>query len=271
MGVKKLFTASLLLILLVLPALAYASIPARPETLTFVNDFANLLTPNEEQDLTGVLAGIETATSAEVVIVTVRTLGGTDVFAYAQQLFTAWGIGKRDKNNGLLLLVSTQEREFRFHTGYGLEGALPDGHLGSLFRAHIVPSFGEGRFFDGLRGVLMASDGIVVRLEREYNVTIERGAIAPQTTAGPAMFLEGGLNLLVVIVLLLLLSTRGGRGLLWFLLGHSIGSMNRRNRGGPFGGGFGGDLAGVAQAAVARAVAGSLAETHGALYPQEGR
>jgi len=238
MGVKKLFTAFLLLILLVLPALAYASIPARPGTLTFVNDFANLLTPSEEQDLTGVLAGIETATSAEVVIVTVRTLGGTDVFEYAQQLFTEWGIGKRDKNNGLLLLVSTAEREFRFHIGYGLEGALPDGHLGSLFRAQIVPNFGEGRFFDGLRGVLMASDGIVARLEREYNVTIERGALAAQTTAGPARLLESGLNILVVIILLLLLSTRGGRGLLWFFLGHSIGNMNRR--GGPFGGGFGG-------------------------------
>ncbi len=191
------------------------------------------------------LAGIEAATSAEVVIVTVPTLGELTAFDYAQRLFTQWGIGKRDKNNGLLMLVSTREREFRFQTGYGLEGALPDGHLGSLYRAHIIPEFGQGRFFDGLRAVLLANEGIVRRLEREYNVTIDSRALgAPRASAGPARYLEGGLNLLVVIILILMLSTRGGRGLLWFLLGHSIGSMNRRGRGGGFGGGFGGGRSG---------------------------
>lgn len=243
---KRTLSVTLLLFLLLSAAIGHAAIPERPRELTFVNDLAGLLSAGEEQNLTAVLAGIEQATTAEVVIVTVPTLGRLTAFDFAQRLFTQWGIGKRDQNNGLLLLVSTEEREFRFHTGYGLEGALPDGHLGSLHRAHIVPAFGQGRFYDGFLAVLLADDGIVKRLEREYNVTVDVGTVTQAQVGRQTQgYLGGGLNILVVLILILMLSTRGGRGLLWFLLGHSIGNMNRRGRGGPFGGGgFGGGFGG---------------------------
>jgi len=230
------------LLVLSLPGLVDAKVPARPAQLTFVNDYANILSPSQRDALTQVMHSIEQTTTAEVVLVTMPELGGIEVFDFSQRLFTEWGIGKRDSSNGLLMLVSLREREFRFHTGYGLEGPLPDAFLGALIRQYIEPAFGEGRFYDGLAQALLSSDGIVPRLEREYKVTIDKTAIAvPGTAEASAANMVGSLGFLILIVLLL--ATRGGRNLLWFLLGTSIGRSSRgfggNNRGG-FGGGFGG-------------------------------
>jgi len=240
---KRALAVTLALLLIIsFPSLVDARVPARPAQLTFVNDHANILSPSQRDALTQVLHSIEQTTTAEVVLVTMPDLGGRTAFDFAQQLFTEWGIGKRDKNNGLLMLISLREREFRFHTGYGLEGPLPDAFLGSLIRQHITPAFGEGRFYDGLAQALLSSDGIVPRLEREYNVTIDKTAIAvPGSPEASVANIVGSLGFLILIVLLL--ATRGGRNLLWFLLGTSMGRSSRgfggNNRGG-FGGGFGG-------------------------------
>jgi len=241
--------ALVLLFILFLPAVALAQVPARPAQLTFVNDFASILSASQNDALTQVLQGIEQATTAEVVIVTMPNLGGMEAFTFAQRLFTEWGIGKRDKNNGMLMLVSIGEREFRFHTGYGLEGVLPDSYLGALMRQYITPAFGEGRFYDGLASALLSTDGIVPRLEREYNVQIDTTAIAipGEATASWTDMLGSGVFFLLILALLM---TRGGRSMLWFLLGHGLGSLaqgrnGRGGRGGGFGGGgFGGGFGG---------------------------
>ena len=233
-----------LLLLLFLPAMALAQVPARPAQLTFVNDFARVLSPSQNDALTQILQATEQATTAEIVIVTMPNLGGEDAFTFAQRLFTEWGIGKREKNNGMLILVSMGEREFRFHTGYGLEGVLPDSYLGALMRQYITPAFGEGRFYDGLASALLSTDGIIPRLEREYNVQIDRTAIAipGETTATWTDMLGSGVFFLLILALLM---TRGGRSMLWFLLGHGLGSLTRGGRGGGFGGGgFGGGRSG---------------------------
>jgi len=234
--------ALIFILLLFVPAISFAAVPARPAELTFVNDFAKILSPSQSDTLTQVLQGIEQATTAELVIVTMPNLGGETALTFSQRLFSEWGIGKREKNNGMLILVSIEEREFRFHTGYGLEGVLPDSYLGALMRQYITPAFGEGRFYDGLALALLSTDGIVPRLEREHNVTIDTTAVAipGENTASWADMLGSGVFLVIILALLM---TRGGRSMLWFLLGHGLGSMNRGGRGGRgggFGGGFGG-------------------------------
>ncbi|MBT9136232.1 MAG: hypothetical protein DDT34_01306 [Firmicutes bacterium] len=239
---RALALALMMLFLVLLPSAAAGQVPARPPQLTFVNDYANLLSASQRDALTQVLQGIEQSTTAEMVVVTVPDLGGADAFSFSQQLFTEWGLGKRDKNNGLLILVSLREREFRFHTGYGLEGLLPDSYLGGLIRQYITPAFGEGRFYDGLALALLSADGIVPRLEREYNVKIDATGVAlPGTGEASLANMLGGATFFVIFLLLMM--TRGGRGMLWFLLGHSMGRSSRgfggNNRGGFGGGGFG--------------------------------
>lgn len=243
---KRTFAIALLLLVL-LPAVVFASIPAKPSQLTFVNDYANVLSTSQEQELSQVLAAIEQATGAEVVIVTVKSLGNSDAFSYAQSLYSSWGIGKADKNNGLLILAAINDREFRFHTGYGLEGPLPDGFLGSLYREHIVPTFQQQRYYDGLMRVLISNSGIVPALEREYNVKITTSATVPSRSAEE--WVGDNLSKIITLIIIMMLFTRGGRGILWFLLGHSMGRGGYRGgsfRGGSFGGGrgFGGGRSG---------------------------
>src|SRR6188768_2722830 len=68
------------------------------------------------------LAQLEKETTVQVAVVAVRSIGDADIFNFAQQLFTLWGIGKAKKDNGLLILLVVDQRTVRFHTGYGLEG-----------------------------------------------------------------------------------------------------------------------------------------------------
>ena len=94
-----------------------------------VNDFAEVL---EASQRSGLETQLDRATSAEVAVVTVRTLGGHTVEEYATALFNAWGIGKQDRDNGVLILVAVDDRAMRIDVGYGLEGILPDGLAGSI-------------------------------------------------------------------------------------------------------------------------------------------
>lgn len=242
---KKTLAISLLLFVL-LPAIAFAAIPSKPSQLTFVNDFANVLSATQEGELSQVLAAIEQATGAEVIIVTVSSLGNDDAFSFAQSLYTTWGIGKADKSNGLLILAAINDREFRFHTGYGLEGPLPDSYLGSLYREYIIPAFGQERYYDGLMRVLITDKGILPALEKEYNVKINTDATLPSRSAEE--WTQDALSKIIPIIVILMLFTRGGRSLLWFLLGTSMGrGFGGSTRGGSFGGGgrgFGGGRSG---------------------------
>lgn len=238
---RRLTFLALLLLLVASAFPGQAQVPQRPAELTFVNDYAGIFSTAERQQLGSLLSGIEKATGAEVVLVTVSDLSGGDVFSYAQDLFTNWGIGKRGIDNGLLVLVTMQEREFRFHTGYGLEGALPDVVLSRLYREQIVPNFAQGRYFEGLMRALVG--GIVPALESEYGVTISLDNTAQRFVPVQQPFIERYGALIMLIVLLALLSNRPGRAFLWFMLRSS--SMGRGSRG--FGGGgrsFGGGRSG---------------------------
>lgn len=235
-------TLLVLLLLAAFAAPAQAQIPPKPAELTFVNDYAGILSTSERQQMTSLLSGIERATGAEVIVVAAANLGGSDAFSFAQSLFTQWGIGKSGADNGLLILFALQEREFRFHTGYGLEAALPDVVLSRLYREQIVPSFAQGRYFEGLMRAL--AGGIVPALEREYGKTISLDSDAQRFALTPESFVERYGTLLILLVLLALISNRPGRALLWFMLRSS--SMGRG--GGGFGGGgrrgFGGGRSG---------------------------
>lgn len=116
-----------------------------------VNDFAAVLDPGERADLERQLADLEVATSAEVALVTVNTLSGRPIEEYANALFNTWGIGKKGRDNGLLVLVALQDRAMRIEVGYGLEGILPDILAGAVIRETFLPPFGNGDYVTGVR------------------------------------------------------------------------------------------------------------------------
>lgn len=110
-----------------------------PTSKFYVNDYANLLTEDTKQYIIQTNQKLEEKTGAQIVVVTVQNLEGMTIEQYANELFRKFGIGDKDKNNGLLLLCSYQDRKFRVEVGYGLEGILNDGKTGRMQDEYIIP------------------------------------------------------------------------------------------------------------------------------------
>jgi uncharacterized protein len=116
----------------------------------FVNDFAGVLSAADRQRLEELASSLEARTGVEMAIVTVRTTGDVTIQMYAVRLFEAWGIGKRGRDNGILVLAAMEDRRVWVEVGYGLEGVLPDGKVGAILDRYLLPAFKEGRYGDGL-------------------------------------------------------------------------------------------------------------------------
>jgi uncharacterized protein len=99
---------------------------------TWVTDTAGALRPDTVARLNAMLADLAARTGAEMAVVVIKSLDGLSVEEAAVKLFEMWGIGKKDKDTGLLFLWSTGDRRLRLEVGYGLEGALPDGKVGAI-------------------------------------------------------------------------------------------------------------------------------------------
>jgi uncharacterized protein len=129
-----------------------------------VHDFANVLSDAQEQELENLSREVDDATTAELAVVTIGSLEGMTVDEYANALFREWGIGKRDVNNGVLLLVAPKEKRMRIEVGYGLEPLITDAMSGEVADRAIIPRFKEGDMAGGivagaqsLAGVLKAN------------------------------------------------------------------------------------------------------------------
>lgn len=150
------------ILFIIVLGLLFFAIPFASHAVTFpkyedyVNDFAEILSPEEELSIETLVTAFEAETTNEIVVVTVKSLEGLSVFDYSQGLFTEWGIGKREKNNGILFLVAPTEREAFVNVGKGLEGALPDSLTGIILRNDVRPHFVEDNYADGIKSGVVA-------------------------------------------------------------------------------------------------------------------
>ncbi len=115
-----------------------------------VYDRANLLTEAAENSLNQQLIQLERETSAEVAVLTVDDTGGASIEDFAQQTFNEWGIGKREFNNGVLIIVAVLTRKTRIHVGYGLEDLLTDSLCGEILDEKAIPFFKQGNYQEGI-------------------------------------------------------------------------------------------------------------------------
>jgi len=151
---------SVLLSFILVPFVVHAFVvPERPTG--FVQDFAKILTDEQVTQLETTLQFFEKNTTNEIAVVTIQSLDGDAIENVAQEIFTKWGIGKKDKNNGVLLLVSLSDRKTRIHTGYGVEGDLTDIGTSYIQREVITPAFRDEDYFGGLNG---AVDKMIIAL-----------------------------------------------------------------------------------------------------------
>jgi len=155
MKFRVLIIVGLVFALAIPVALAYRS-PGKPTN--YVNDYAGMLSAGEKGALNNQLAGNEADSSNEIAVVTIPTLmeGTTegslieDIVPYGTALFNEWGIGKKDKDNGVLLLVAKDQKKIRIEVGYGLSGALTDAISSRIIREKIIPAFNAGNYGQGI-------------------------------------------------------------------------------------------------------------------------
>lgn len=222
----------------------------KPNPPRAVNDFGDFLEPFQEEALEMKIRAYNDSTSSAIVIVTLPELGGFEIEEVALEYLRDWGIGVKEKDNGVLLLVSKQERRARIETGYGMEGVLPDITSKQIIDQRMMPYFKEQDYYRGFDNAVQA---IIQAAAGEFK--------ADKTKSG-----KGGINPKMIIILVIIfyliisaigrggggrngtyMSRRGSRGfgsaLPWFLAGNILGGGGSSGGGG-FGGGGGGGFGG---------------------------
>jgi uncharacterized protein len=161
--------------------------PAFPALTGRVVDQAQILDAAARTRIEGKLEQLESKTSNQLVVVTLRSLQGYDISDYGYRLGRNWGIGQKGKNNGAILLVAPNERRVRIEVGYGLEGTITDAVSRLIIENAILPRFRTGDFAGGIeRGV----DDLVLLLSGNAEDFKRRAAEQerPSGTTGAASF-----------------------------------------------------------------------------------
>lgn len=183
-------------------------VPAPPSPPRLVNDLAQVLQPQEVAALEQKLVSYNDSTTSQIAVVTVPTLGGSEIADYAQKLYESWGIGSKNNNNGILVLVAIQERQARIQTGYGLEGAVPDALAKRIISNTLIPAFRQNQYYAGLD---RATDQLIALAKGEYKAdpaqTQRPRGRRDRTGSGAGFWIIIG-----ILVLVFLLRSRGGGG-----------------------------------------------------------
>ncbi|MFN0275954.1 MAG: TPM domain-containing protein [Chitinophagales bacterium] len=194
-------------------------LPQKPSPQRLVNDFADVLNDEQETVLENKLVAFDDSTSTQIAIVTVEDTKGFEISDYAFSLGDNWGIGRKDQDNGVLLLVAVNDRNIFIATGKGVEEFIPDARANRLIDEVIVPHFKNGNYFEGLDA---GTDKLMLYTQGQFDAASDK----------PEGFSLGGLLLLIIIIIIVL---------------YILGKINRNggvtySRRGPtyWGGGFGG-------------------------------
>lgn len=207
------------------PAITYPE----PTERFFVNDYANVMTDEDEQAVYTAGASLYEATKAQIVLLTVNDLGGQSLEDYALHIARDWGIGDAEKDNGILLLFTVDGPHSRIEVGYGLEGALNDSKAGRILDTYLVPWYEDSDAWS--TQLTDTYKAILNEVYREYGLT--ENLLTLETPS----HLEEGVDWIYIVFLIILIlaltSRRGGR----FVFLPYFGGFHHHHHGG---GGFGG-------------------------------
>ena len=218
--------------------ISQTKVPSKPKLQTSVYDEAKLLSGYERSALEQKLIHYADSTSTQIVVATINSLQGEDIAMYATKWAHKWGIGQKEKDNGILLLVSKKDRKLWIATGYGVEHLLTDAMSKRIINRIILPEFRRGNFYSGLD---KGTSVIIQVLNGEYQGS-------PQKRGGE----DGGIPIVFIIlffiILFIILSNknkghRGGRRRRDMSILETI-ILSNSGRGGFGGGGFGGSSGG---------------------------
>jgi uncharacterized protein len=215
-------------------------IPKKPDFQTSVYDYASILAPSEKSQLEEKLIRYSDSTSTQIVVITIESLQGEDIGILTPKWGQEWGIGGKEKDNGIIILLAKAEKKIWINPGYGVEDRLTAGIVGQLTRNVIIPEFKAGSYYNGLN---KGTDAIFQVLKGKYKGERKQDLV----TNFPV------LPFIIIFIIIILIISRGrknggnsgnnsggGPSLLDMIILSNMG----RSSGGSFGGGFGGGSSG---------------------------
>ena len=227
---KRLF----LFLSLIFSVCAYAQtdiVPTKPPLSEgLLLDQTNTLTPEQKTALREKLEAYDRSTSTQIAIVIMPSLKGNSLEEVAFQIGRTWGVGQKDKNNGIVILVAKDDKKVRIEVGYGLEGVITDYASSSIIDNNLRPNFREGNYY---RGLTEAVDEIIKAAAGKYT--------APEGYGKKEGIKKWHIILAALVIWMIIGAIgRGGRG------GGMVSRRGYSNWGGPiwWGGGFGGGSGG---------------------------
>jgi uncharacterized protein len=222
--------------LFTLPAVALDLKSLKPQG--YVSDFASVLDPQSRAQLEAYCARVEQVTGAQMALVTIKSLDGEPIEEVTNTLYRQWGVGKKGKDEGIMLLLAIQDHRDRIEVGYGLEPILPDGFDGGITRG-IQPLLRQGAYGPAMIAAAQQMGSQIARAKGVVPNSAPRRRVR-QTSGRPGLPLPA---IIIGIVVLLFLFRSGGRGGGGFLAGMLLGNLlggGRSGAGWGGGGGFGG-------------------------------
>ena len=206
------------------------SIP-KPTDQFYINDFANVLNQETKNFVFESSKLLDEKTTAQLVVVTVESMNGSNIDSYALQIGRDWNLGGEKKKNGIVILLAKSEKKVKVEVGDGLGGALNDGKVGNMIRDYAIPSFKNERWDDGIKNLYSA---LLSEIYKEYNLDVPEGVSSQTNLMKNKLFRYSMVSIVGLIIWLLFFrrsnwNNRGGPGGVFF---------------GGFGGGFGGGSSG---------------------------
>lgn len=220
---------SLFLVVFLSLFLAGCASTAIPNPKGYVNDFAGMLSEKEQKALEATLVQYQKQTSNEITVVTVTSLGGKSIEDYTMALAEKWQVGKKGKDNGVIILIAKDEKKIRIEVGYGLEPVLTDAQSKQIIDREMTPRFKKDDFAGGITAAVKAVMAVIA------GTYVSSGSVPEESGGGWPLWLIiavviGGIFLLIFIISI---AADAGGGGSWSSGGGSGG-------GGGGGGGFGG-------------------------------
>lgn len=238
MKIKQLLLSLILVLFCIVPVFSYYDL-GTPQG--HVNDYTNTLTANQKSILESKLTISEKESSNEIAVVIIDSVKEDYIENFAVKLFEAWKIGKKNENNGVLILIAISDRDMKIEVGYGLEGSLTDVQSSWIINNIMKPRFREDRYYEGIDESV---DKIIDITKGEFEVPSNVGRTPRSSSTAFVVIILIIQIILVIAILRLILSKSKGRK-------NNSGSSNSstswggwssgsNSGGGGSGGGFGG-------------------------------
>jgi uncharacterized protein len=197
---KSVFT-TIFFTLLLFSAAAQRKVPAHGGV--WVHDEAEILSPQVEAQMEAILKAHRDSTSTQIAVLLIPSLEGDDIDSYALRVSEEWKLGQEKKDNGVLFLVSMQEKQMRIEVGYGLEGVLTDALSGRINRNEVAPYFRQGKYEEGIQAGLIA---IIQSVQGTY--VNDSPVVNKRKGRSPI----GTLIFIVILIIAMSRKNRGGGG-----------------------------------------------------------